>query len=482
MVGITSYGAYIPLYRLNRFAIFAAIGWAAPIAPQPGEKAVANYDEDSITMAVAAARDCLNGYDKDKVDGLYFASTTAPYKERQNSGIIATALDLRSDIRTADFTNSIKAGTTSLNSAADTITAGGAKNILVTAADTRLGGAAGVAEQLFGDGAAAILLGDTGVIASLEGTYSVSYDFMDNWRTEGDKFERSWEDRWIREEGYAKFIPEAISGLLKKYSLAPEDFSKVAYFCLYPRPHATIGKELGFKPEQIQDPLFTTVGNTGVASSLMTLVAALEDAKPGDKILVASYGNGSDAMFFQVTDEIEKVKDRRGIKSHLASKKDLASYDKYLRFHNMIPLEAEMGGRSELPPTPVSALWRSRRKLLALVGSRCKRCGTPQYPPHKICVNPACNAWDEMEDYKFSDKKARIFTYTGDNLAFSPDPPQAYAVIQFEGGGRSLFDITDCALDELKVDMPVDMSFRKLYYDEARGIHNYWWKAIPPRI
>ena len=86
-----------------------------------------------------------------------------------------------------------------------------------------------------------------------------------------------------------------------------------------------------------------------------------------------------------------------------------------------------------------------------------------------------------MEDYRFSDKKARIFTYTEDNLAISPDPPQVYAMIQFEGGGRSLFDVTDCTLEELKVDMPVEMSFRKQYHDEARGIHNYWWKAVPPR-
>jgi uncharacterized OB-fold protein len=392
---------------------------------------------------------------------------------------VATALDLRSNIRTADFSNSVKAGTAALDAAANVVKAGEAKSIMVTAADTRLGEGAGFAEQLFGDGAAALLLGDTGVIASLEGTYSVSYDFMDQWRADTDRFERGWEDRWIRDEGYSKFVPEAISGLMKKYNLTPKDFAKVAYSCLYPRPHADIGKRLGFEPGQIQDPLFTTVGNTGAAYPLMILVAALEDAKPGDKILLASYGNGSDAMFFEVTEEIEKVRDRKGIKKHLAPKKDLASYDKYIRFRKMIPIEAEMGGRSDLAATPVSALWRGRRRVLALVGSKCKHCGTPQYPPQRVCVK--CGTYDEMEDYEFSNKKARIFTYTGDNLAFSADPPQVYAMVQFEEGGRSLFDVTDCTLEELKVDMPVEMSFRKQYFDEVRGIHNYWWKAAPPR-
>jgi hydroxymethylglutaryl-CoA synthase len=126
-------------------------------------------------------------------------------------------------------------------------------------------------------------------------------------------------------------------------------------------------------------------------------------------------------------------------------------------------------------------LWRGRKKILALVGSKCKRCGIPQYPPHNVCVNPACGARGEREDYRFSDRKARIFTYTADYLAVNPDPPQVYAMIQFEGGGRSLFDVTDCAPEELKVDMPVEMSFRKQYHDEIRGIHNYWWKAVPPR-
>lgn len=82
------------------------------------------------------------------------------------------------------------------------------------------------------------------MIASLEGSYSVSYDFPDYRRSEDDKFVRASEDRFIREEGYAKFIPEAISGLLRKHELEAKDFAKVAYPCLYPREHAAIGKRL----------------------------------------------------------------------------------------------------------------------------------------------------------------------------------------------------------------------------------------------
>ena len=481
MAGITSYGAYIPIYRINRMSIYQALGWLNPASLLPGEKAVANYDEDSLTMAVAASMDCLNGVDREIIDGMFLATTTTPYKERQNAGIIATAVDLRSDIRTSDFTTSIKSGTGALISAYDAVTSGSAKNVIVCAADCRLGKPGGFQEEIYGDGAAAFVLGDTDVIASIEGTYSVSYDFMDNWRATEDRYNRTWEDRWVRDEGYVKFITEAISGLMQKYSLAPNDVAKVVYPCLYIAAHASIGRKLGFDPAQIQDHMFTTVGNTGTAYPLMILVAALEDAKPGDNIIVASYGNGSDALLLKVTDKIETVKGRRGIKGHLAAKKDLGSYEKYVTFREV--LDIDTGGRGEeIASTQVSTMWRERSMILGLCGSKCQRCGTPQYPPQQICANPDCGAINEMDSYRFSDKKGSLFTYTSDVLAFSPSPPAIYGMVDFEGGGRWLFDLNDCELESLEVGMPVEMSLRRKYHDANRGVHVYFWKATPVRV
>lgn len=480
MVGITSYGAYIPLYRIQRMTIYQALGWLNPASLLPGEKAVANYDEDSITMAVAAAMDCLNGVQREKIEALFFATTTAPYKERQNAGIVATALDLRGEARTADFTASLKSGTGALISAYDAVKSGTARNVMVCAADCRLGKPGGYQEEIYGDGAAALILGDTGVIAEIKGTYSVSYDFVDNWRSEEDRFNRTWEDRWIRDEGYGKFIPEAISGLMKKYDLKPKDIAKVVYPCLYIGAHASIGKGLGFEKGQIQDHLFTSIGNTGTAYPLMLLVAALEEAKPGDKIIVASYGNGSDALYLEVTAEIEKARNRRGIRKHLESKKDLGLYEKYVTFREVLPIDT--GGRGEeIAPTQMTILWRERKWLIGLHGSKCRRCGTPQYPPQEICANPKCGAVNEMDDYRFSDKKGRLFTYTGDVLAFSPSPPAIYGMVDFEGGGRWMFDLIDCELDSLKVGMPVEMSFRRKFHDPARRLYVYFWKATPIR-
>ncbi len=335
-------------------------------------------------------------------------------------------------------------------------------------------------EQAYGDASAAFLIGASNVIASLEGSYSISYDFMGHWRAEGDRFDRTWEDRFVRDAGYTRLLPEVISGLLKKYDLNMADFSRVVYTCPYAKEHAAIGKQIGADPSRIQDHMLNSVGDSGAAYPLVMLAAALGEAKPGDKILVASFGNGSDALWLTVTDEIERTRDRSGVREYLDSRQELANYEKYVSFRNIVPLERGIRGE-EIAFTQVSTLWRERRTVLGLCGARCKRCGTPQYPYNRVCVKPDCGAIDEMEYYRFSDKRGNLFTYTGDNLAFTPNPPQIYGVIDFDGGGRYWFDLTDCELESLEIGMPVEMTFRRKYLDEARGISGYFWKATPRR-
>ena len=479
MLGITSYGVYIPWYRIDRSIIYSAMGWLNPATYMAGEKAVANYDEDSVSMAVNAGMNCLKGIDRNTIDGVYFSSVSLPYKVRQNAGIIATALDLRPDITTADFTGSTKSGTTALIAACNAIKAGAARSILVCASDCRVAKSGSAQEQAYGDGAAAVLLGETDTIANFQGAFSVSYDFVDKWMADIDRFEHVWEDRWIRDEAYGKFIPEAIMGLANKCNLNPKDVAKACYPCLYLRDHAQIGKRLGIEPNQIQAHLLDTLGDSGTAYALILLVAALEDAVPNDNIVVASFGDGSDGLLFQATEKISEAKGgRKAVKDFLASKTNLAPYEKYATFRNLIP--ADKGIRGETVPLEQKTLaWRNRKGLLALVGSRCKKCGTPQFPAQRICVNPSCKAIDEMEDYGFSDKKGTLFTFTEDSLAFSVNPPAIYGKVVFEGGGSNLFDLTDCESGSIKVDMPVEMSFRRKFADEARGTYSYFWKAVP---
>lgn len=481
MIGITSYGAYIPWHRIDRQQFLNSWGGFA----MPGEKAVACYDEDSLTMSVEAAIDCLKDIDPHTVDGLYFATTTSPYKEKQCSSLMAMPLDLRRDIRTADITTSLRSGTTAMSLALDTIKADTANSILVTAADSRMAAPGGMMEQGLGDGAAAFLLGRDNVIAEIKESYSISDELAGMWRSESDTFVRAWEDRMVLDEGYSKVLPEAISGLMSKCGLSPKDLTKVVFDPSSDvRRHGRAATALGFDPAQLQDPfgIFMSVGLTGCAMAPMMLVSALEEAKPGDKILFAGYGNGSDAFLMEVTEAIEKLGERRGMKNNLQSKFMLEKYNDYLRWRDLVPLEAAR--RPEKQHIKLSAIWRERRVLLGLWGVKCRQCGTPQYDngamstsPIRVCA--VCQAQDDFEDYNFAGRKAKVFSFTHDQLAPVIDPPASVVLVEFEGGGRAFFDLTDRDPEKIEVGTEVEMTFRKMGLD--RGISNYFWKARPIR-
>ena len=480
MIGITSYGAYIPRLRLDRMAIFQSMGWFAPaiIMVAQGERSMCNWDEDAITMAVAASRDCLKGKNKQALDGLYLASTTLPFADRQNAGIVSTALNLRSDILTSDFTSAQKAGTNALLAALESVKGGDRRNILVTAADKRETKPAYFYEMWFGDGAASLMIGDTDVIAEYKGSHSVSYDFVDHYRGALNKYDYNWEERWVRDEGYSKIIPEAVSGLLAKLNITIKDVNKLIYPCFFKAEHSNIAKKLGASKDQVMDNLHEVCGETGTAHPLLMFTAALDTAKPGDKILVAGFGQGCNAFLFEVTDAITRMSDRARFKRTIDNKETTDNYLKFLKFRGLI--HPEMGIRAEAPTqTAVTVLWRRRKMLLGLVGGKCRVCGTAQFPKTEVCVNPECVAHRSQDDYEFADIPAKIKTFTGDLLAVSVDPPHKYGMVQFEGGGRFMADFTDCKMEDIKVGLPVQMVFRKRGEDEDRGFVNYFWKAVP---
>jgi hydroxymethylglutaryl-CoA synthase len=472
MAGIASYGAYIPLYRLNRPDIQKA--WDSMI-PIPGERAVAGYDEDSITMAVAAARDCLKGQEKTKVDRLYFASTTSPYKEKQAATVVSGALGLNRGVLTMDFGGSLRAGANAIRAAADAVDAGSADSVLVAIADTRMGAPKGDKEMAFGDGAAAFLISKNGVAAELGACNAVFQEFHDQWRSDQDRFVRSWEERFVREAGYMRIVPPTVAGVLKKANMTTADVTKAAIYAPDPRLLGMAAGKMGFDPmAQIQDPLYMSVGNTGCASAPMMLVAALEDAKAGDKLLLVGYGDGCDATVLSVTDKIDKIRDRRAIKRHLETKK-IIPYMKYMQWRGLV--DTEPPPRPPINHISVPALWRDHDYGLALHGVKCKSCGTPQYPPQRVCV--ICQAQDNFEDYSFADKKAQVTSFSHDNLAASIDPPSTIAAVDFEEGGRIIFNMADREPDQVKTGMPVEVAFRQVHFFE--GIHNYWWKCTPIR-
>src|SRR5579871_274519 len=467
MVGITSYGAYVPMLRLPLAAIGGGKGGGGP------EKAVANWDEDGVTMAVAAAVDCLRGIDRASVDAVLFASTSYPFKEKQGAAIVAKALDLRRDVRTADLGDSLRAGTNALRAGADAIRAGSARRVLVVAGETRMAAPRTPLEASLGDGAAAFLLGADDVAVRFEAAHQVADEIIDVWRTEGDPFVHAWEDRFVVDHGYRANVREVVQRLFAATGLRPEAFVRVVLFGPDARRHALVARDLGFDATRVQDALVGKVGNAGAALWPLLLAASLEQAKAGERILVVSYGDGAESLVLETTPRVERLEGRRGVSWHLARRAELPSYDMYLRFRQLLATEHDRRAGAGLSATKH---FRDRDSDVSLLGQRCRRCAQAQFPRQRVCFT--CYARDEFEAVRLSDKIGTVKSFTFDNFAGSPNPPLVAGIVDVEGA-RLYVQMTDVSPREVKLGMPVEMTFRKIH--EAGGTPNYFWKSTPVR-
>jgi hydroxymethylglutaryl-CoA synthase len=465
VASISSFGAYIPLFRLARQEMGDA--WGIPAVP--GERAVANADEDSVTMAVAAGLDCLAGLDLSTIDGLFFATTTAPYGERQSAGVIAAALDLRGDINTADFTGSLRAATTALRAAADAVDSGSAKSILVVAADSRLGEPESMWEQLLGDGAAAVLVSKKGP-AAIRGFQSLAGEQLGPWRRAEDRYVRSFEAKVETQYGYVRTIAAAAKAVLEGEKVAPDAIAKAVITAADPRAHATVARSLGIDGAKLQDILFLSVGSPGVPLVLMMLAGALEQAQPGDKLLVANHGDGADAFLVELSEAFAPVEGRKGLIGHLFQKRNLPNYTAYAHFRKLM--------QREEPPLRSSAVtyWRDAKQELNFHGARCRNCGAVQYPIPRVCGE--CGTRDQLDEIKLA-RSGTVYTFTLDHLVGGQyvNVPAPRLVVDLESGGRVFLEMTDGDPQEVKVDMPVEVIFRRLH--EGSGFHNYYWKCRP---
>jgi 3-hydroxy-3-methylglutaryl CoA synthase len=473
--GILSFGAYLPRARMQRKAVAAANGWFAPGLKglARGERSIANWDEDTITMAVEAARDCLGGLERAELTQLVLASTTHPFGDRQNATVVATALHLPSALRTTDAAGSLRAGTGALIAALE-----GRETTLVVAADQRRAKAGSTQEMHYGDGAAAVLVGRGAPVAKLLGAHTESVDFVHQYRMHDRNSDYGWEERWIRDEGYLKLVPRAVGALLARCGV---DAASIAHFCLpgtLSKVQAAVAKRCGIPETAVRDPLGASVGDTGAAHPLLMLAQALEQSAPGDRVLVAGFGEGCDALLLQVGDG--RAAYRRGVTGALADRREESNYLRWLSFTGTVDLERGM--RAEVDKaTAMTVLYRNRDMIEGLVGGRCRRCGTVQYPRQRYCVNPDCNALDSQDDYVFSERTGRVLSYTADGLTYSPDPPTYFGMVQVDGGGRMLMDFTEVDPASMDVGLPVRMVFRIKDADPNRGFVRYFWKAAPAR-
>jgi 3-hydroxy-3-methylglutaryl CoA synthase len=486
MIGIIGHGAYVPRLRLQRKAMAEANAWLAPnlAGKAKGERSLGNWDEDALTFAVEAARDAL-GADDDRghVRALLFATTTAPFADRLNAGIIKAALTLDHAVQAADVTGSQKAGVTALAQAlciANGAPQGSDPHVLVVAGDRRRAKAASTQEMDFGDGGAAMLVGREGVLAEWIGGATSTHDFVDHFRGADADFDYHWEERWIRDEGFAKLVPPVIARALENAGVAPGEVGAFILPSTFKGVPETIAKRVGVPPEAVCDTLAASVGETGCAHALLMLSGALERATPGQVIVVAQFGQGCEALVFRATPAVTGWRPRRGLSGWLADRKAETAYTKHLVFSRL--MEWDKGMRAEKDnKTALTTLHRANDQILGLVGGRCVKTGTVQYPRSRISVAPNAPEVDTQEPYKFAERAASILTWSADFLTYSMNPPNHYGMVTFEGGGRIFMDITDVDPGEIDAGTPVRMVFRVKEWDDRRGFTRYFWKAAPVR-
>ena len=473
--GIVDAAAYVPAMRLDRGAIFAANSWANPALKglARGSRSMCNWDEDSLTMGVEAARRCLEGRSREEPERLYFASTTPPFADRQSATVIGEALNLSKELATVDLGNSRNAGMQAL---CEALRGGG--QALVVAADARRAKPASVQELQYGHGSAALLLGGEGAIAEIVAEYRLARDFVDQFRGSGKDFDYRWEERWIRDRGLGEIVPQLVQGVLNKAGVTPGKLARLVLPAAPPRMTAAMARALGLPPEAVQDGRLGDVGDTGAPHPLMLMVDALAQSRPGDLVVVIGFAQGGIALLLKATEELPQWQRRNARRLALSPPRTEQAYTKYLSFSGLLPVDFGMRAEADAK-TQLSAFDRHRTELTGFTGGRCPACGTVQFPRSSRCVNPQCNFEGEQGRVRLADEPGTVTSFTQDWLAYTPHPPLQYGLASTKSGARMLMEFTECPLERMQVGLPLRFVFRIHAIDSQRGYRRYFWKGAP---
>jgi hydroxymethylglutaryl-CoA synthase len=342
MVGIVGYGSYIPKHRIKVEAIAKQWGTDSE-SYRKGlnvqEKSVPAPDQDTITMSVEASHRALirAGIDPIKIGAVYVGSESHPYAVKPSGTTLAEAIGATPDVHCADFEFACKAGSEAMFVCLQLVAAGSMKYALGVGADTSQGAPGDALEYTASAGAAAFIMGTDNLIAKCEYTFSYMTDTPDFWRRE-HQFYPQHGGRFTGEPAYFKHITNCAQTLMEKAGMKPSDFAYAVFHQPNGKFPQKVAKMLGFNEEQItQGLLCPKIGNTYSGSSPLGLTAILDVAKPGDHVLMVSYGSGagSDGFIWEMTNRIDEVRDKtiktwdtiNGDKVYL----DYGLYSKYRR-------------------------------------------------------------------------------------------------------------------------------------------------------
>jgi 3-hydroxy-3-methylglutaryl CoA synthase/uncharacterized OB-fold protein len=464
MRGIISAAGYVPFRRLPRADIAKTFGSGGG----KGTRSVASYDEDTTTMGVEAARLALRSAAGVHPESLWFATAEPAYLDKNNASTVHAALRLDRDVPAYDFGGALRSGVGALRAALD-----GRGTLLVVTSDMRNGLPMSADEAQAGDGAAAILVGDDNPIAEFLGAAGATEEFLERWRTPGSTRSRQWEERF-GEIKYGELIESAWNGALKAAELTAEQVNRVIVTGMHARAVRGVGAKVGVAKETIADDRAATVGISGTAHAALLLADALEASAPNEVIGVVVLADGIDVLFFRTTGAIASYTPARTVAAQVEAAADLP-YGKFLNWRGVVTVEPPR--RPEPDRISASVSGRSEEWKYGFVGSRDRNSGELHLPPARI--SRVGDALDEMTPAPMADVQGTIALITIDRIAYSPSPPIAFAVVDWDGGGRLPVELTDVDVAELKMGDRVEMTFRRLFTSDE--IHNYFWKARPVR-
>ncbi len=316
-VGIVSYGAYIPRYRIKVEDIARVWGDDADILMaglMVNEKSVPDLDEDAATIAVEAARSAIvrSDIDAQRIGAVYTGSESHPYAVKPTSTIVAEAVGATPVMTAADFEFACKAGTAAIQACMGLVSSGMIDLGLAIGADVSQGAPGDALEYTAAAGGVAYLIGnkESELAAIIEDTYSFTTDIPDFWRREGMPYPEHG-GRFTGEPGYFKHVTGAANGLMEKIDTKPSDYDYAVFHQPNGKFPTRVAKMLGFSKEQIKPGLVVPrLGNTYSGSCMMGIAATLDQAQPGDRIFATAFGSGAggDAFSITVTDRIEDIR------------------------------------------------------------------------------------------------------------------------------------------------------------------------------
>ncbi|MGI9617041.1 MAG: hydroxymethylglutaryl-CoA synthase, partial [Acidimicrobiales bacterium] len=367
MRGIIAYGSYLPYYRLQKGAITAALGTGGG----RGTRSVASYDEDATSMAVEAARSTMRVVgDSVTPESIYFATATPPYLDKTNANVIHAALNLPSHVFAGDVGGSPRSVNAALRSALDA-----SRPTLVLASDVRSGRPGSSDEANLGDAAVAWLIGsddDGPVIAEWVGGASSTAEFLDRWRQPEWNYSRVWEERF-GEHAYLPLVTEAATAAFKECQLEPSDVDAVVIAGLHARALRGAARAAGVDGAKVVDDLATTVGNTGTPHAGLVLASVLDEAEPGQTIMVVHLADGCDVGFYRTTDAIADYSPARKVAEQVEAGNDSLEYNTFLTWRGFLDREPPRRPDPEPPAAPPS--FRSEDWKYAFIGSRDRSTG-----------------------------------------------------------------------------------------------------------